>query len=218
MGRWAEASRKLPANPFCNLRIQTKKVVAEIPEPWTREERDQIIEGFRRSAKFHHYGNFVEFLFLCGCRPSEALALNWADVASDCRKLTFRSALTSNQSGKKAIKAGLKRQKARQVPLNRRLAELFLEMKGSAKSDRIVFTTPRGGLINWSSWSAKVWAPQLKALGLPHKKPYSTRHTMITLALQCGVSVADVATLVGNSPEIIHRHYAGVSRDLRLPE
>jgi hypothetical protein len=32
---------------------------------------------------------------------------------------------------------------------------------------------------------------------------------VITMALKNGVDVKDVATMVGNSPEIIYRHYAG---------
>ena len=38
------------------------------------------------------------------------------------------------------------------------------------------------------------------------------------MALNNGVNVKDVATMVGNSPEIIYRHYAGKSRELFLPE
>jgi hypothetical protein len=43
------------------------------------------------------------------------------------------------------------------------------------------------------------------------------RHTFITLALE-HFSVNDVAYLVGNSPEIIYRHYASRSRISEMPE
>jgi integrase len=33
-----------------------------------------------------------------------------------------------------------------------------------------------------------------------------------------GLDVKDVARLVGNSPEVIYRHYAGNKRDLFVPE
>ncbi len=54
---------------------------------------------------------------------------------------------------------------------------------------------------------------------IAHYRPqYQTRHTFITLCLDAGVEVKDVARWVGNSPEIIYKHYAGNKRDLQVPE
>ena len=47
---------------------------------------------------------------------------------------------------------------------------------------------------------------------------YNARHTFITLALENGLDAKDVAYLVGNSPAVIYKHYAGVKRDLHVPE
>jgi len=55
-------------------------------------------------------------------------------------------------------------------------------------------------------------------LDLEYRKPYQTRHTFITLALENRMEVKDVAKLVGNSPEVIYRHYAGYMRQLTVPE
>jgi integrase len=44
------------------------------------------------------------------------------------------------------------------------------------------------------------------------------RHTWITLALDAGMSVNDVAYLSGNSPNIIYKHYASKSRVTHVPE
>lgn len=63
------------------------------------------------------------------------------------------------------------------------------------------------------------WKAVLEILdGIEYRKFYQTRHTFITMALKNGVDVKDVAKMVGNSPEIIYRHYAGQSRELFLPE
>ena len=51
-----------------------------------------------------------------------------------------------------------------------------------------------------------------------YRKPYQTRHTFITLCLEADIDAKDVAKWVGNSPEIIYRHYAGNKRDLQVPE
>jgi integrase len=53
---------------------------------------------------------------------------------------------------------------------------------------------------------------------VPKKNPYQLRAGYITAALDSGMSVQDVARLVGNSPEVIYKNYAGVSRDIKQPE
>jgi integrase len=44
------------------------------------------------------------------------------------------------------------------------------------------------------------------------------RHTAINEALKAGISVTDVARMVGNSPEIIYKHYASANKDAMMPE
>jgi integrase len=56
----------------------------------------------------------------------------------------------------------------------------------------------------------RVWKLVLEKRGIE----YRTRHTFITLALENGLDAQDVARLVGNSPEVIYRHYAGNKREL----
>jgi integrase len=51
-----------------------------------------------------------------------------------------------------------------------------------------------------------------------YRNPYQTRHTFITLCLESDIDAKDVAKWVGNSPEIVYRHYAGNKRDLQVPE
>jgi integrase len=44
------------------------------------------------------------------------------------------------------------------------------------------------------------------------------RHSYITFCLDAGMDAKDVAKLVGNSAEIIYKHYAGAKRDLIAPD
>jgi integrase len=63
-----------------------------------------------------------------------------------------------------------------------------------------------------------VWQKILYGLGLEYRKPYVTRHTFITLCLDKGIDAKDIAQWVGNSPEIIYKHYAGSRHNLQVPE
>jgi integrase len=51
-----------------------------------------------------------------------------------------------------------------------------------------------------------------------YRRPYQCRHTFFTLCLEADIDAKDVAKWVGNSPEVIYRHYAGKKRDLQVPE
>jgi integrase len=62
------------------------------------------------------------------------------------------------------------------------------------------------------------WRSLLAKLGLEHRSLYQTRSTFITMALRMGMPVQDVARLAGNEAYMTLKHYAGISRDLRLPE
>jgi integrase len=81
-----------------------------------------------------------------------------------------------------------------------------------------VFPGYGGKLLDTRSFRKNVWIPVLAGLGIEYRKPYQTRHTFITLALEHGLDAKDVARLVGNSPEVIYRHYAGKKRELFVPE
>jgi integrase len=47
-------------------------------------------------------------------------------------------------------------------------------------------------------------------------KPYAMRHSFITWQLAAGMTPANVAKLVGNSPEMIYKHYVSAEKDPEL--
>jgi integrase len=147
------------------------------------------------------------------------VALQWKHIASDFTIIRFEQAVVVSQSGL-TCKSGLKTQKKRIFPINNRLAGLLksiqpVDVSGEAK----VFPSPEGKWIDMHNLSGRAWKTVVESLdGVEYRKLYQTRHTFITMALKNGVDVKDVATMVGNSPEIIYRHYAGQSRELFLPE
>jgi hypothetical protein len=43
--------------------------------PFSKQERDLIIQTFASDRYYSYYTLYVQFLFFTGCRPSEAIAL-----------------------------------------------------------------------------------------------------------------------------------------------
>lgn len=78
--------------------------------PFNASERDRIIKAFEGDRYYGYYAPLVRFLFSTGCRPSEAIALQWKHVSSDFRSVSFEQAVTISIKGL-ALKRGLNQEK-----------------------------------------------------------------------------------------------------------
>jgi integrase len=215
-GKWAVQSGILPANSFEGLAAGLAKTKGEGRDihPFTAEERDRVIAKLKGDR--NHYAPLVEFLFRTGCRPSEAIALQQKHITSEYRSIIFEQAITQGERGM-ALKQGLKTQKRREFPCNEPLREFLKNVVPKHGSDYF-FSSPEGKFVDLDNFTKRVWNPTLEALGIVRRSLYKTRHTFITACLDAGVDPKDIAVWVGNSPEIIYRHYAGRKKDLEPPE
>ncbi|MBV8885959.1 MAG: tyrosine-type recombinase/integrase [Chroococcidiopsidaceae cyanobacterium CP_BM_RX_35] len=233
---WAMRSKLIDLNPFYEMAAEIKLSKTELEsldiDPFSKEEREIIIQAFKEHERYNRYAAFVEFLFLTGCRTSEAVGLKWKHISPDLSKITFSETIV-NVSSKK-IRQGLKTQDKRTFPCNKQLRLFLLSIKPeNLEPDSPVFTSIKGQEINAHTFNAMCWhgcvnkgrryvgiVQKLADEGkINHYRPqYQTRHTFITLCLDAGVEVKDVARWVGNTPEIIYKHYAGNKRDLQVPE
>jgi integrase len=223
--KWAIESKrvKLTRSPFEGLAGKAKKLIKKSEDeetdinPFTKLERDAIIEAFKTHSQHHHYYHYVAFCFYVGCRPSEAIALTWNDISDDLSKITFRNAIVAAVGGREKCN-GLKTQSRRVFPCNNQVQELLREIKSTRQSANGSVLTSAKGEVFSTSYFRKVWVKVLESLGIEYRKPYQTRHTFITLCLEAGVDAKDIAKWVGNSAEIIYKNYAGHRAELSVPE
>ncbi|MDV2991845.1 MAG: Tyrosine recombinase XerC [Chroococcidiopsis sp. SAG 2025] len=220
--QWAVKSGLIAENPFYGMAGEIKLPKPEKAEddidPFSLAERDKIIQAFRCDRYYKFYAPLVEFLFNTGARPSEAIALQWKHVTSDLKFISFEQAVTVSEKGL-AVKQGLKTQEKRRFPCNAKVQAILSSIKPeNTKPDDLLFPSPAGKYIDFHNFRNRAWKTVLAGLDINYRKPYQTRHTFITLALENGLDAKDVARLVGNSPEIIYRHYAGNKRELFVPE
>ncbi|WP_427162604.1 tyrosine-type recombinase/integrase [Aliinostoc sp. HNIBRCY26] len=222
---WAVLSQLIENNPFKDLGrvIKTKRKDNTILT-FNKEEINIILDAFRTNkycAKYSplphsYYTNYVSFLFLTGCRPEEAVALKWKHITST--HITFAEAVPSDVR----IRKDTKTHQTRLFPINGQLREL-LDTIGQGEAEKLLFCNRNGRELNTHNFLNRVWKPILNNLvkdGLIryYLPQYNCRHTFITLCLEAGVSVKQVADLVGNSPEVIYKHYSGVIKQLEVPE
>lgn len=233
---WAVDSGLIKVNPFAGMAEKVKLPKSESEErdinPFTREERDTIIEAFENSKYYAYYAPYVKFCFFTGCRPSEAIALQWKHI--DDRFITFEQAVVAGGKGL-VLKDGLKTQRKRKFPINDRIRQILASVRPQTpKPNEFIFRSKEGGFIDTGDFLNHAWKGYKNRHGRmiegivtqlvreskvsEYRKPYQTRHTFITLCLEADIDAKDVAKWVGNSPEIIYRHYAGNKRDLQVPE
>lgn len=215
---WGIRSSLISINPFKGMapEIKIPKSKETEIESFTERERDLIILGFQESKPYNFYANFVEFLFFTGCRPSEAIALEWQNISPDLKTVTFKQSATQSLEGVR-VKSGLKTQASRKIPVNDQLKGILTRTK--EKSPGVyVFPSPKGNLIDFHNFRNRAWTSILNTLKIPYRKPYATRHTFISLCLESGIDAKEVARWVGNSPEIIYKHYAGNNLNISIPE
>ncbi|HET7760526.1 MAG TPA: hypothetical protein VFK62_11430, partial [Gaiellaceae bacterium] len=77
----------------------------------------------------------------------------------------------------------------------------------------LLFPATRGGYVQLDTWRNREWYPALDAAGIEKRGPYHLRHTFATEALAAGVSIFELARLMGTSVKMIDKTYGHLARD-----
>ena len=156
---------------------------------------------------YSHYAPIVEFWFLTGCRPSEAIGLKWKNVSDDCSTVLFIGSVQTIR-GTQVWSEGSKNNKSRAISVSTRVQELLISIKPESKiPDDYVFPSPKGKAINYPNFLSKIWHQIVDPIK-PDTTPYNCRDTFITLQLLKGVPSAVIAKWCDTSTAMIDRNYA----------
>ena len=140
------------------------------------------------------YGPIVAFAAATGLRPSEWAALERRDIDRQARVVTVRGTKTARSR--------------REVPLSARALAALDRVPPSLP---LVFPAPRGGPIVLDRFRKREWAPAVEAAGVA--KPcriYDLRSTFASNALAAGVTVFELARVMGTSVQMIEHHYGAL--------
>jgi integrase len=216
---WAAKHDKLPTDPLTGLFSDDNLANPEpVAKPFTAQQRDSLLVYMSQARDYKHYAGLTLFMFHTGCRPCEAMGLQWQDVDLERRQLTLGRSVVHLGNGTTQERGVSKTGHTRVFPFNKALTSLFGDVLYFNKFDSVkpVFSSKSGGYVNLANYRRRAWKHCVEAIGLDPSvyTPYSCRDTFITLALDKGYGVRDIAKLCDNSPDIIYRHYAGWVREV----
>ncbi|OUC12447.1 MAG: hypothetical protein B0A82_22625 [Alkalinema sp. CACIAM 70d] len=211
---WAFDSDLYPSSPFTGMNRQFRKVTNGVDnyKAFTVEERDVIITRFTELQSY--YTPWVKFLFWTGCRPEEASGLRWEHVRPNFSEIHFKVSFRCDVKKEQPTK----NKRERWFPCHDRLINLLRSQYPGYRDIALpVFPGAEGGHLEYHNFQTRHWLPIVQELVEEQKvfeymTQYHCRHTWITLALEEGFSIQDVAYLAGDTPRVIWDHYASRSK------
>jgi integrase len=159
------------------------------------------------------YRTLPTFVAATGLRPEEWQALERRDVDRGARALNVLRTV----SGGEVVEMGNTHGARRQVPLSRRALDALDAMPPRLDTPRL-FPAPAGGLLNLNNWRRRQWSPAVEASGVrTPARIYDLRSTFASDALAAGVSVFELARVMGTSVRMIERHYGALLDTVPAP-
>ncbi|AFZ13476.1 integrase family protein [Crinalium epipsammum PCC 9333] len=183
------------------------------------DEVEAIINAYETSKTHSYYTPLVKFLFWTGCRSGEACALRWKHIKQGLSVVSFKDSYNSKIKTTGDTKTYTNRifRIAEGGKLHKLLKQLESERLEPENSNELVFKGKTGKQVAWlnffRTWKGaggyKSMISELIEQGKvkQYLKPYATRHTFITYQINKGMSAHTVAALVGNSADVIWKHY-----------
>ncbi|MDZ8185924.1 MAG: site-specific integrase [Nostoc sp. ChiSLP02] len=215
--RWAVSKNLVTSNPYDGLK--TRRVYAKPIKPFTSREIKAIIQGFEESAM--HYAPFVKFLLATGVRTSEAIGLCWRHVDFDQGLVTIHESLSRDWAGNgyQRVRKETKTGSSRHLAMTDELRLLLWSIKPpKPDQDSLVFTTVKGKPIDDGNFRERYWIKVLTRVGVDYRRPYTTRHTTASHAIDQGTPITGVAYLLGHKDtRMVMQTYAHLVNRPELP-
>jgi integrase len=154
------------------------------------------------------YGPLVVFAAETGLRTNEWAALERRDVDRSGRAVLVQRRYADGTLTPYPKTVGSRRR----VPLSAR-ALAALDRLPPRLDTPLVFPAVRGGHIGLDGWRTRHWYPALEAAGIEQRGPYQLRHTFATEALAAGISIFELARVMGTSVKMVDKTYGHLAHD-----
>lgn len=199
----AAVPRHIALNPLAEVRLP--KAVEEPPKAWRADEVDALL----KAARGRSHEAWLAFSIGTGIRLGESRALTWADVDMQARTVTISKSLDNDTDQLGPTKSG----KIRVVDLPDELVPLLGAHRArQAPSRKLVFGKKDDRPYRAQTYRRWLWGLTRTAT-VAELTPHSTRHTFVSLALDGGTPIQDLAQALGHASiattQNVYSHFIG---------
>lgn len=198
-----------------------------LPRAQTQEARAMSVEearAFIAACRTDLKYMVFEFAIETGMRPSEMLALQWADIDFE------NSVVTVNKAVAHGLRGGGFEFKPPKTPGSRRKVEFSPELRERLLLHRerrqttrrfkkydLVFPSMRGTPMSARNLNRRLFKDAIKLAKLDPKEfsLYDLRHTAATLSIAAGADIKSLSEKLGNSVEMLLSTYSHVLPGMR---
>lgn len=212
--KWGIKHQKvtIAINPFTDMSsdIRIDKERSQ-PNAFSPQECELILAAFWNSEHYDFYAPLVQFWLWTGCRPSEGIGLEWAQISDDCSRIVFDRSIV--KVGNKFVRSyKSKNNRKRAFPCQSELQEFLLDLKPfRSHATDLVFPSKTGKPIDYTNFSHRAWDRVVSPVLNRHSTPYNCRDTFITDQIGKGVPLAIIARWCDNSVDIIEKYYFDIT-------
>jgi len=194
------------SNPFVDLDLP---VVPPSPiDFFSHDEAEALLAELERNYA-PQWAALVGLGMWVGLRPGEIFGLygdrvHWLRNQIEVTRVQTREGLREYPKSRKSHRV---------VPVPPwQMPRLSALMEGRPITS-IVFTAPKGGLVDDSDFRLRVWYPAIEAAGLRRLPPRALRHTAASWLVMDGVDLYRVQALLGHESYATTQRYAHLAPD-----
>lgn len=151
-----------------------------------------------------------------GLRKGEITALLWSDLDAKNKTISVSKQYIKNPNGELTLSRPKTETSVRKVSIPQEAVDLLMVEHGKHPENPYMFPSPATGEMYYPDSVVNLHKKILKDAGLPHIRFHDLRHTFATLALQNGVDVKTVSSMLGHyDAGFTLRTYTHVTRQMQ---
>jgi len=160
--------------------------------------KPEDMKAYLTAAEEYHVLPMFYLELTSGIRKGELTALLWDDLNVDERTISVSKQAIRRPSGELAVDRPKTENAIRMISIPQEAVDLLIQEHEKHPDNPYLFPSPRTGEMYYPDSIVNLHKRILKKANLPHIRFHDLRHTFATMALQNGVDVKTVSSMLGH--------------------
>ena len=173
-------------------------IIPKIEKQEMKILRPDPISSYLNAAQRRNALPMFYLELVSGLRKGELTALLWSDLDIQNRTISVSKQYVKNPNGELALTRPKTETSVRKVSIPQEAVDLLISEHDKHPDNPYMFPSPITGEMYYPDSIVNLHKKILKDAGLPHIRFHDLRHTFATLALQNGVDVKTVSSMLGH--------------------